>query len=610
MASRAYQETPCQTEQQYTTGAVEPDPAAIRQFWDEAKRQVVTGDYLRRKWMPRQGHRFYTLIKVLRSYCSYSIKQGEAPCFPSYEAIAQACHVSRRTICTWMAHDEQGRFTHPKHGEALNRFVRVQPRRRYDPAGQRQVKTSNLYLVRMDDPVIPEEEALIWEKATALAIYHLEHQQEEQKHKARQHPMDADSVRTTSFVERDCTLNNEQKQHSQSSAETAQDRLFSPFPFTTDFHRSAPGEESTAQAIRSNQEAAKQQANRTKDEEDASNAALKSKSNSATAQHAEDPFRHAAPLDKEEESQREEREAALQAAYEAAGGVVYSLLEEFGDTHAAGGTRKVLSSLVAAGAPPEQMTGLAYLARDRVRAFVLRGGRILDTQVGFYITTLCNLAKEARRKGWNLEQIAATDRRRHERRTRQGQQHKPEHTLSQARPQPARPARRRPTPEEAEALVMELGQQEAVYAEAQTQVRQVKEQQQAREARQQGIQQQAQLFSRLAQAKQALTMHPEGSLAWERAQREKQEIERQIAALRQPGGVTATAPATPPEPIPQPSIQDRSEQEYREAIHAWARAHGWTVKHRAYGVSQRDWQIGLMGVSKAALHTLAAELDI
>src|SRR5581483_9416297 len=122
-----------------------------------------------------------------------------------------------------------------------------------------------------------------------------------------------------------------------------------------------------------------------------------------------------------------------------------------------------------AGAPADRMTALAYLARDRVRAFVLRGGRILDTQVGFYLTTLCNLAKEARRKGWQLEQIAAADRQRHERMIRHQGQLMPQVEV-QERP-PYRPTRRstRPTPEGAEALVIALGQRNDAYAEVQAQ---------------------------------------------------------------------------------------------------------------------------------------------
>ncbi len=480
---------------------------------------------------------------------------------------------------------------------------------RYDRVGQRSVKAVHHYFVRMDDPPIPEDIPLIWAKARELAIAHLEAQAKAREQEARRQEMEARAARSASSGPEDCTYNNGKNMRPQQWEKCAQDRLSSTSPITPDFHRSVPGEELRALAIGNAKGAVNRPVNKEGDEENTASAASQSISTSATTQRSENQFRRAALLDDEEKRQREERKAALQAAYEAAGGVVYSLLEEFGDTNAASGTRKVLSSLVAAGAPPERMTDLAYLARDRVRAFVLRGGRIVDTQVGFYITTLCNLAKEARRKGWNLEKIAAADRRRHKRVIRQGEQCRAAQTTPQEIQRPARWASERPTPAEAEELVIELGQQEAIYAEAQAQARQVKEHQQAREARQQAIHQQAQLFSRLAQAEQALTMHPEGSLAWERALREKQELEQQIAKLRPPEGVASAAPA-PPENSPHPSIQDRSEQEYREAIHAWARVRGWTVKHRAYGGSQRDWQIGLMGVRKAELRAIAAELGV
>ncbi len=188
----------------------------MRQFWDAARREIVKGEYLRKKWLPRQGHRFYTLITVLRGYCSYSIKQGASPCFPSRATIAQACRISLRTLDYWMARDEQGRFIHPRHGEALNRFVVVQPRRRYDPAGQRQVKTSNLYLVRMDDPVIPEEEALVREQATTLATRFLEQQQEEQERETRRQQVDETALRAAPFVERDCRVKKTQQAHNTS----------------------------------------------------------------------------------------------------------------------------------------------------------------------------------------------------------------------------------------------------------------------------------------------------------------------------------------------------------------------------------------------------------
>lgn len=624
MASIAYQNVLCQTQspEPSATGPVEPEDTLVRAFYPKAKQMIVTGDYLRRKWQPLCGPRFYALIKAIRGYCSYSIKEGEALCYPSEETLARACGVTRRTIINWLVRVRPGEeekfpgkkvgdFCHQRHGDALQQFLRIVPQLRYDRVGQRSVKAVHHYFVRMDDPPIPEDIPLIWAKARELAITHLEAQAKARDQEARRQEIEARAAWSASSSPEDCTYNNGKNMRPQQWEKCAQDRLSSPSPITPDFHRSAPGEELRSPAIGNTKGAVNRPVNKEGDEENKASTASQSISTSATAQRSENQFRRAAPLDEAAERQRAEREQALSLAYEAAGGVITSLLEELGDTNTAGGTRKVLSSLVAAGVPAERMANLAYLARDRVRAFILRGGRILDTQVGFYITTLCNLAKEAQRKEWNLEQMAAADRRRHERAIRLGAQCRAaQMTPQEAAQRPERWTARKPTPTEAEALVLELGQQEATYAEAQAQVRQVKEHRQAREARQQAIQQQAQLFSRLAQAEQALTMHPEGSLAWERTQREKQELEQQIAALRQPGGVSSTAPAAPPETIPHPLTQDRNEQEYREAIHAWARARGWTVKHRVYGGSQRDWQIGLMGVRKAELRALAAELGI
>jgi hypothetical protein len=323
--------------------------------------------------------------------------------------------------------------------------------------------------------------------------------------------------------------------------------------------------------------------------------------------HAEDLFRRAAPSDEEAERQREIREVALEAAYDAAGGVVFSLLEELGDTNAKTGTRKVISSLVAAGAPPERMTDLAYLARDRVRAFGLRGGRILDTQVGFYIMTLCNLAKEARRTGWDVQKIAATDRRRHERIIRRSGA-----AIPQTVGQPARRGERRPkppTPAEAGALVREPGQQPATYAEAQAQVHQWDAQRQSREAQQRVVRQQAQLYQQLAQAAQVLKTFPEGSRAWERAHWEQQELEHQMAALRQQSGAApTTAPAASPEGGQQPRRSDRSERDYRDAISylgagAWVDGAAWVVWRQPTGLA--DWVDGgwAAGVSPACSGT-------
>lgn len=598
MASIPYQAKDCHFSQDKGTG--DPPPELVAQFLDDARKLITKGDYLRKRWMACYGYRFHALIITLRGFCSYSVKEGEVSCFPSYETIAKACKVSRRSVCYWMQRNEEGKFIHPKYGEALNRFIRVQPRRRYDAKGQCQVQTSNLYLVRMDTPVVPEDDALVWEKAKELAIRALERQAQEQEQEARRQETECRAVRAGAFVERDCTPNAMQKVHSQSDAKSAQDRLSSTVIFYPDTHRSTQGGESAPQAIRNTQNAAYQPTSEEEDEENAHSAASKSKSNGATAQRSEDQFRRAAPsVDKVWERD----DARFQAAWKAAGGVISSLLQEYGDAPAVArrDTFKVLRAYLALGAPIERIAPLAYLAREQVTDYKVRGGKILN-EAAYYVSTACNLAPQARKKGWDVERT---------RKANLARPAKPE----QQRQETRRPARRaaprttRPTPAEAEALVMDLGQQPETYAEAQAQVRQMEERQQAREAQEQAVRQQAQLFSQLGQAEEALKMFPEGSLAWERAQREKQEAERQIAALRKSAGETgATTQAAQPEGREPLARQDRTEREYREAIHSWARAHGWTVRHGEYGGSQRDWQIGLMGVGLSELRTLAAEL--
>ncbi|HLV98661.1 MAG TPA: hypothetical protein VKT82_08295 [Ktedonobacterales bacterium] len=86
----------------------EPDSALVEQFYAEATRLIVKGDYLRRKWLPFYGPRFYSLIKALRAHCSYDIKTGEAMCYPSETTLASACGVSRRTILYWLVRVKEG----------------------------------------------------------------------------------------------------------------------------------------------------------------------------------------------------------------------------------------------------------------------------------------------------------------------------------------------------------------------------------------------------------------------------------------------------------------------------------------------------------------------
>ncbi len=122
---------------------VDPDAEGLRQCHAQAKQEIVTDDYLFRKWLPGSGTQFYGLIEALRGLCPEPVETGEAECNPSMAALAQACGVSRRTILNWLKRDAQGRFSHPLFGEALQQFLRIVPTRRYDPVGHRSVKSTH-----------------------------------------------------------------------------------------------------------------------------------------------------------------------------------------------------------------------------------------------------------------------------------------------------------------------------------------------------------------------------------------------------------------------------------------------------------------------------------
>ncbi len=143
------------------------DQDEIRAFHLSALHAVTGYNYLTRKWLPREGPLFYALIQALRAHCYYNPETGETrtTCFPSLATLASECGVSRRTVCRLLQRDREGKFIHP----TIGRFIRVVPRRRYDAQGERQVQTSNLYMVALDDPPIPEDDALVAEKEAELS---------------------------------------------------------------------------------------------------------------------------------------------------------------------------------------------------------------------------------------------------------------------------------------------------------------------------------------------------------------------------------------------------------------------------------------------------------
>src|SRR5690348_6088279 len=71
----------------------------IRGFYYDARRAALGHDYLRRKWLPREGPLFYAFIQVMRSFCYYNPHTGELreECYPKVDTIAERCGVNPAT---------------------------------------------------------------------------------------------------------------------------------------------------------------------------------------------------------------------------------------------------------------------------------------------------------------------------------------------------------------------------------------------------------------------------------------------------------------------------------------------------------------------------------
>ena len=147
------------------------DADQIRGFYYNAHRAARGRDYLRRKWLPREGPLFYTFIQVMRSHCFYNPQTGELreTCYPTVETIAKECGVDPATIHRFLRRDKTTGAFVSKHAEALSRFLKIQPRWRYDERVGHKVQRSSLYLVALDDPPLPEDEPLVTEKEAELA---------------------------------------------------------------------------------------------------------------------------------------------------------------------------------------------------------------------------------------------------------------------------------------------------------------------------------------------------------------------------------------------------------------------------------------------------------
>jgi len=127
-------------------------------FYHDLRNQIVRPlnlhvetRYFFRKWKSDLGPVLTLLIMELRDRCYYNPRTGERRdyCWPSQEELARAIGVSVRTVIRALQDPLAGQF------------IRVQHRYRYDPSMGKKVRTSSAYVVSMDDPLRPEDEAVL-----------------------------------------------------------------------------------------------------------------------------------------------------------------------------------------------------------------------------------------------------------------------------------------------------------------------------------------------------------------------------------------------------------------------------------------------------------------
>ena len=118
-------------------------------------RVFVATQYFRKKWMPLLGPSLAWVIIALRQHCYWSRETGEKRdwCLISQDELATEAGISVATLKRLLKQEYADRF-----------IIEVSHRYRYDPKKRKQVRKKSRYRIRMDDPLLPEDEALLREK--------------------------------------------------------------------------------------------------------------------------------------------------------------------------------------------------------------------------------------------------------------------------------------------------------------------------------------------------------------------------------------------------------------------------------------------------------------
>ena len=138
------------------------DTLALQEAYANLYNEIVKPDrifvatqYFRKNWVPRLGSSLAWVIIALRQHCYWSRESGEKRdwCLISQEELAGEAGISVATLKRLLKREHADKF-----------IIEVTHRYRYDPNKRKQVRKKSRYRLRMDDPLMPEDEALLREK--------------------------------------------------------------------------------------------------------------------------------------------------------------------------------------------------------------------------------------------------------------------------------------------------------------------------------------------------------------------------------------------------------------------------------------------------------------
>lgn len=109
----------------------------------------VATQYFRKRWVPLLGPALGWVITALRQHCYWNKNTGEMRdwCLVTQQELADEVGISVSTLKRLLQHEHAGKF-----------ITDVTHRYRYDASLQKQVRKPSMYRVRMDDPLVPEDE--------------------------------------------------------------------------------------------------------------------------------------------------------------------------------------------------------------------------------------------------------------------------------------------------------------------------------------------------------------------------------------------------------------------------------------------------------------------